>query len=198
MKKIILSLLFIVTTFTVTETKAQYNVVKINPISAGLHTASIAWEHTLNWNTSIQIGTSYTPAIEITSDLFDGDTLELSGNSNTFELRKYTKRNSPKGFYWGPYLRRQTITLKENNLSSSLSVSSVGAMLGGHFLIGGTVSLDMYLGLGLGSYSISTGDTFSDISDIIGAGNITTAAARYGFTVGIAIPTKLPRIGNYF
>jgi len=198
MKKIILSLVLIGTTLIATESKAQYNVIKINPLSAGLHTASIAWEHTINWNTSIQIGASYTPATEIISDVFDGDTLELTGNSNTFELRKYSKRNAPKGFYWGPYLRRQSITLTEENLSSSLSVSSVGVMLGGHFLISGTVSLDMYFGLGLGSYSISTGDTFSDISDIIGTGSVTTGAARYGFTVGIAIPTKLPRIGSYF
>ena len=198
MKKIILSLLLIGTTLIATESKAQYNVIKINPLSAGLHTASIAWEHTINWNTSIQIGASYTPPIEIISDVFDGDTLELTGNSNTFELRKYSKRNAPKGFYWGPYLRRQSITLTDENLSSSLSVSSVGVMLGGHFLISGTVSLDMYFGLGLGSYSISTGDTFSDISDIIGTGSVTTGAARYGFTVGIAIPTKLPRIGSYF
>jgi len=198
MKKLILSLLFIVTTFAVTETKAQHNVVKINPLSAGLHTASIAWEHTLNWNTSIQIGASYTPSVEIISSVFDGDTLELSGNSNTFELRKYAKRNSPKGFYWGPYLRRQIITLKDDNLTSSLSVSSIGMMLGGHFLISGSISLDMYFGLGLGTYSISTGDSFSDISDVIGTGSVTTGAARYGFTVGIAIPTKLPKIGSYF
>jgi len=198
MKKLILFLVLIGTAFTGTESKAQYNVIKINPLSAGLHTASIAWEHTINWNTSIQIGASYTPALEIVSSIFDGDTLELSGNSNTFEFRKYAKRNAPKGFYWGPYLRRQSITLKDDNLSSSLSVSSLGLMIGGHFLISGTVSLDMYLGLGLGSYSISTGDTFSDVSDIIGTGSVSTAAARYGFTIGIAIPTKLPRIGTYF
>ena len=77
MKKLILSLLFIVTTFAVTETKAQYNIVKISPFSAGLYTASIAWEHTINWNTSIQIGASYTPDVEIISEVFDGDTLEL-------------------------------------------------------------------------------------------------------------------------
>ena len=64
MKKLILFLVLIGTAFTGIESKAQYNVIKINPLSAGLHTASIAWEHTINWNTSIQIGASYTPAVD--------------------------------------------------------------------------------------------------------------------------------------
>ena len=198
MKKIILSLVLIGSAIMATESKAQYNVIKINPISIGLRTASIAYEHTINWNTSIQMGISYTPESELVSDYFNGDTLLLSGNSATFEFRKYTKRNTPKGFYWGPYLRRQSITLKDKKISNTLSVSSIGVMLGGQFLISGSVSLDMYLGLGLGSYSISSGTVYSDITDTIGDGSITTGAIRAGFTVGIAIPNRLPRIGSYF
>jgi len=185
MKKIILSLVLISTAFVATETKAQKNVIKTNILSPALYSGSISFEHAFNWAMSYEVGISYTPATEI-SNIYTNGVQELSGYSATIGLRKYRKKNAPDGFYFGPYLRHQNITLKEEDVSATITVSSAGIKTGYQFIINEVFSVDIFYGSGVGMYEISAAETLDDINSTFGSGKIVSGAATYGFNIGFA------------
>lgn len=191
MKKFILSLVLIGTAFIATETNAQKNVIKTNILSPALYSGSISFEHVFNWAMSYEVGVSYTPATDISNGYTDG-AVELSGYSATIGLRKYRKKNAPDGFYFGPYLRHQNITMKNVDVdldeddSATITVSSAGIKTGYQFIINEVFSIDIFYGSGVGMYEISASSTLDDINSSFGSGKIVSGAATYGFNIGFA------------
>ena len=145
MRKILLSLFIITVTFATTESKAQNNVIKTNILSPAFYSGSVSFEHAFNWAMSYEVGVSYTPATEISNSYIDGRQ-ELSGYSATIGLRKYKSKDAPDGFYFGPYLRHQNVTFKENNISAALTVSSAGIKTGYQFIINDVFAIDLFYG----------------------------------------------------
>ena len=185
MKKIILSLVLVGSAFIATETKAQKNVIKTNILSPALYSGSVSFEHAFNWAMSYDVGISYTPATIITNAYTNG-TVELSGYSATIGLRKYRKKNAPDGFYFGPYLRHQNITLTDEGDSASITASSAGIKTGYQFIINEVFSIDLFYGSGVGVYEISTADALDDINSTFGTGKLVSGAVTYGFNIGFA------------
>lgn len=185
MKKIILSFFIISTAFLTTEARAQKNVIKTNILSPAFYSGSVSFEHVFNWAMSYEMGVSYTPATDISNSYVDGRQ-ELSGYSATIGLRKYKNKEAPDGFYFGPYLRHQNVTFKENNISAALTVSSAGIKTGYQFIINEVFAIDLFYGSGVGMYEISASEVFGDITDVVGIGKIIYGAATYGFNIGFA------------
>lgn len=185
MKKSLSAILLIIACSVSSKSFAQYNVVKANIFSPAVYTGSLSFERVFNWGMSFDLGASYTPATDISNSYIDGRQ-EISGYSATIGLRKYTKMEAPDGFYFGPYLRHQSISFTENNIAATLNVSSAGVKSGYQFIIGEAFSIDIFYGSGVGMYDISASEVFGDITSLIGSGKVVSAAATYGFNLGFA------------
>ena len=183
MKKIIISMVFLIA--SVLEIKAQENVVKVNILSPFVYTGSVSFEHAFNWSTSYEFGFSFTPVTEVSGGYF-GTKQELSGFSATLGLRKYFAKDALHGLYYGPYLRHQSITLKADDISATISVSSAGLKLGYQFIIGEVFSIDLFSGTGIGMYDIGDSDGFAEATSILGSGKMVTSTITFGFNLGYA------------
>lgn len=163
----------------------RQNVVKIAPLGllAGFYTVS--YERVLSERFSGVLTVSifakdYTKLIAKYNDDPNADVtnavVKFSGFSIIPEGRMYFgKKGAPRGFYLGAFLPIQKFTLKasgdikfENELaannqrgkgSAEVSVTNVGlgVMIGAQGLIAGRVSIDPFLGVGLGYYALTGG-----------------------------------------
>jgi len=171
---------------------AQDNVVKVNIFSPLVKTGSFFYERKLNENSSLQLGllfTSWKP----------GDT-EVSGFAITPEYRFYLSERSdaPEGFYVGPFLRYQNLTLKAtytdynpdtgasytNTDEASLNTFGGGVVVGRQWLFKERFSLDVFLGPSYNSGTINTkGSTGTNSFD---PGPFDGFGVRTGVTFGLA------------
>jgi hypothetical protein len=181
MKKLILSLLFIVTSIGSTELKAQYSIIKtdLSLLNPTKH-QSIHFEHTINWNTSIEMGVG----------LFNDETEQISASHFCFTVRKYIKRNAPKGLYYGVYNSIESY----NIIDESFTVTNSLGILGYQFIIREFLTIDLW-----GGYGYSLVMPASGLSEIPSSlGNTPFTPLEYGLKIGFAIPRGIPSIGSYF
>lgn len=179
MKKLILLLVLIATAIVTTESKAQYNIIKtdLSLLNPGKH-QSIHFEHTINWNTSIEIGAA----------LFNDDIEQISASHLCFTVRKYVKRNAPKGLYYGIYNSIEAYSVKDEKFN----VFTTMATLGYQFIIRESLTIDLLTGY---RYSLF----FPGGLGVLPAYSGTTpfTPLEYSLRIGFAIP-KIPSIGSYF
>lgn len=172
------------------EVEERKNVIKVNYLSPILSTLSLFYERTIAPKTSLQLGLAYTSA-----SIGSGDSkTTLSGFAITPEVRFYfSEKGAPRGFFIAPFLRNQNFTLKSTgtafsgvNIDYKATYTSFGggAVIGGQWLFGGRVSLDVWGGpsYNAGTFKYEGGATESNftISGFNGFG------FRFGSTIGVA------------
>lgn len=154
------------------------NAIKVNIFSPIFRTGSFFYERALNEATSAQLGFFYT-GYKITDTKF-------SGYGITPEFRFYPSKNEDlKGFYLGPFLRYQSFSLTEDVTDSKGTFSAFGGglLIGGQFLFGNVVTLDIFIGPAYygGSTKVESGS-----EDAFDLGSFDGFGVRTGVTIGIA------------
>jgi hypothetical protein len=157
---------------------AQENAIKLNPLSAIVATGNIAYERAVSDKQSFQLGLYYT-GFKIT-------TTKFSGFGITPEYRFYLGREVLNSFYAAPYIRYQSLSLKETEFDSkaTLSLFGGGVVLGRQWVIGDSFTIDLFLGpnYSSGSVKVSTGDD----THFDGLGMFKGFGLRTGLTLGLA------------
>ena len=173
---------------------AQNNVVKVNVLSPLVKTGSFFFEHKLSESSSFEIGGLFT-------SWNIGDT-DVTGFAITPEYRFYlsSTKNAMEGFYVGPFLRYQNLTL--NNTSTytdfdsngnvitrtdeseaALNTFGGGVVVGHQWLFKQRFSLDTFLGPSFNGGSVSYKDNNNGTVD---PGSFDGFGIRTGLTFGIA------------
>lgn len=169
------------------------NVIKVNYLSPIVSTASLFYERVVGKNTSVQLGLAYTGA-----KVGAGDAkTSINGFYITPEFRYYaSKKGAPTGFFVAPYLRYQNLSLKVTTPADPFFGTSAtedkatfssfggGIVLGGQWLFGDRVSLEVFGGPAYNAGSIKTEGTASE--DDFSIGGIGGFGLRFGSTLGIA------------
>lgn len=183
MKKIIFVTLIVA--FSINAFAQKKNAIKINLLSFAALTGSGFYERSISDKTSLQMGLYYT-GISVSD-------VSYSGFGLTPEFRIYPKGEGFKGFYVGPFLRYQNFSLEfpyiDENLVSqdgkaSLSSFGGGVAIGGQFLLGGVVPLDLFVGPGYSAGNVSFDAGTED--DVTIAGFAGGLMFRVGLAVGFA------------
>ena len=155
------------------------NAIKVNIFSPIVRTGSFFYERALNEGASAQLGFFYT-GYKITDTKF-------SGFGITPEFRFYpSKKEDMKGFYLAPFLRYQSFTLEDEGLvvsKGTLSTFGGGLLIGGQFLFGDIVTLDIFIGPGYNSGSIKVD---SGNESAFSTGAFDGFGVRTGVTIGLA------------
>ena len=154
------------------------NAIKVNIFSPIVRTGSFFYERALSDGASAQLGFFYT-GYKVTDTKFTGFGI-------TPEVRIYPSKNEDiKGFYVAPFLRYQNFTLKDEVTASkgTLSTFGGGVLIGGQFLFGNIVTLDIFIGpaYNTGSIKVDSGSE-SDFS----TGAFDGFGVRTGVTLGLA------------
>jgi hypothetical protein len=162
------------------------NAVKINIFSPIVKTFSGFYERALGDAVSIQAGFFYTGTkVEDT---------KFSGWGVTPEFRLYPgKSEDLKGFYLAPFGRYSSFslsgkstdpaTLEEIDGKATLSTFGGGLLIGGQFLFGDIVTLDIFIGpkYGVSDIKVDAGE-----EDDFSLGSFDGFGVRGGVTIGIA------------
>lgn len=172
---------------------AQSTVVKANIFSPLVKTGSFFVEHRVGAHNSVQLGGLFTK-------WGSGDT-QLSGFALTPEYRLYLAANKPalQGFYVGPFVRYQHLTLSSSYESlddsgtltrdkaeAALNTLGGGVVVGHQWLFKQRFSLDMFLGPSYNGGTIKVKDTGSHTNTSFDAGVFHGFGIRSGVTFGIA------------
>lgn len=178
-----------------TSALAQNNVVKVNILSPIVKTGSFFYEHKLTDNSTLQLGALFT-------NWGSGDD-KISGFALTPEYRFYLSERStaPEGFYVGPFLRYQNLTLKStyDDISydnsgnptyrsqtdkASLNTFGGGVVVGRQWIFKERFSLDLFLGPSYNAGKVTT-ETSSG-RDTFDPGPFDGFGVRAGVTFGLA------------
>lgn len=161
------------------------NAVKVNIFSPIFRTFSGFYERALSDGASAQLGFFYTG--------YSVEDTKFSGWGLTPEFRLYPgKKEDIEGFYIAPFGRYtsfslQTPALDENNqefdAKATLSTIGGGLLIGGQFLIGDYVTLDLYIGPKYGASNIKVD---AGQEDDFSLGSFDGFGVRGGVTIGIA------------
>jgi hypothetical protein len=161
------------------------NAFKVNIFSPLVSSVSVFYERALSDATSAQLGFFYTG--------FKVSDTKFSGFGVTPEFRLYPgKSEDLKGFYLAPFIRYQSfkletpaldINLMEYTAKATFSSFGGGLLIGGQFLFGNIVTLDIFIGpsYNAGSVKVDVGSE-NDFS----LGSFDGFGARGGVTIGIA------------
>ena len=162
------------------------NAVKINIFSPIVKTFSGFYERALGDAVSIQAGFFYTGTkVEDT---------KFTGWGVTPEFRFYPAKNEDlKGFYLAPFGRYSSFSLsgtsidpatqEEIDAKATLGTFGGGLLIGGQFLFGDIVTLDIYIGP---KYSVSDITVDAGEEDDFQLGSFDGFGVRGGVTIGIA------------
>ncbi len=170
---------------------AQTNVVKVNILSPIVSTASFFFEHKVAEHRSLQLGALYTG--------WSSGNTRMNGFALTPEYRLYLSDDKPTlaGFYLGPFLRYQNLTLTmrseyadaDGNYGTqegkaALNTFGGGVVAGYQCLFKQRFSLDAFLGPSFngGSLRVTSGND----SQTFNPGPFTGFGVRSGLTFGIA------------
>ena len=152
------------------------NAIKVNLFSPILKTYNIAYERAINDGLSVNIGAFYTGVKR--------DDVSNTGFGIQPDLRIYPGKNeSLKGFYIAPFLRYMSFTAKEEILEvleTQTSVIGGGLLIGGQFIFGDIITLDMFIGPQYLSASTKIKSGSSAVEPILEG-----FLVRGGLTVGI-------------
>lgn len=165
---------------------AQSNIVKVNVLSPLVRTGSFFYEHKLNDASSLELGGLFTSWTVLGT--------KITGFAITPEYRFYLSANKPalQGFYVGPFLRYQNLTLKApyqayddngnattQTAEAALNTFGGGVVVGHQWVFRQRFALDTFLGP---SYN---GGTIKDKSTNGGSFD-TGTFDRFGLRAGIA------------
>jgi len=162
------------------------NAVKINIFSPIVKTFSGFYERALSDGASAQLGFFYTG--------YKVEDTKFSGWGLTPEFRLYPgKKEDLAGFYLAPFFRYSSFsletptvdpqTLQEIDGKATLSTIGGGLLIGGQFLFGDIVTLDLYIGPKYGSSDIKID---AGQEDDFSLGSFDGFGVRGGLTIGIA------------
>lgn len=172
---------------------AQSTVIKANIFSPLVKTGSFFVEHQTGAHSSVQLGGLFTK-------WGAGDT-NLSGFALTPEYRLYLSANKPalQGFYVGPYVRYQNLTLssvyeafddngnlRTDKAEAALNTLGGGVIVGHQWLFKRHFSLDMFLGPSYNGGTIKVKDSSSGTNTSFDAGVFNGFGIRSGVTFGLA------------
>ena len=171
---------------------AQDNVVKVNILSPIFGTGSFFFEHKLSASSSIQLGALFT-------NWNVDDNTNVTGFAITPEYRFYLSetKEALRGFYVGPFLRYQNLTLKYTDTfyngtntspqksEASLNTFGGGVLIGHQWIFKQRFSLDTFLGPSYNGGSVSyKNSSFNNGTD--DAGLFKGFGIRTGVTFGLA------------
>jgi hypothetical protein len=191
MKKFLLSAALLAG--TATASMAQSNTFKVNILSPLVRTGSFFYEHKLNEQSSIQLGGLFT-------NWSGGDT-KITGFAFTPEYRFYLsdEKKALRGFYVGPYLRYQNLTLSVDETytdgngnqvkgggKAALNTFGGGVVVGHQWIFKQRFSLDLFLGPSFNDGSIKVTERSTGYSESFDAGPFTGFGLRSGVTFGLA------------
>ncbi len=153
------------------------NAIKVNIFSPIVRTGSFFYERALSDGASAQLGFFYTG--------YKVSDTKFSGYGITPEFRFYPSRNEDmKGFYLAPFLRYQSFSLSDElNNEATFSSFGGGVLIGGQFLFGNIVTLDIFIGP---AYNSGSTKVKSGSADTFSLGSFDGFGVRPGVTVGIA------------
>jgi len=161
------------------------NAFKVNIFSPIVSSVSVFYERALSDAASAQLGFFYTG--------FKVSDTKFSGFGITPELRLYPGKNEDlKGFYLAPFVRYQsfkletaTIDISGMDYTAKASYSSFGGglLIGGQFLFGDLVTLDLFIGP---AYYAGTVKVDVGSEDDFSLGSFDGFGVRGGVTVGLA------------
>ncbi len=164
----------------------KQNAFKLNIFSPLVKTASVFYERALNDGTSAQLGFFYTGTKV-------GDS-KFSGWGITPELRLYPGKNPDlKGFYIAPFFRYKTYSIEapsidvitQQEITAKATFSSIGGglLIGGQFLFGDIVTLDLFIGPKYNSSKVTVDVGIEEDFDL---NYFEGFGVRGGVTLGIA------------
>lgn len=192
MKKILLAALL---TASATAANAQDNVIKVNILSPIVRTGSFFFEHKLSAASSFQVGGLFTKFSLGSGD----DKTGFSGFAITPEYRFYlsSSKEALEGFYVGPYVRYQNLTLKStySDYDSSgdpytakgeatLNTFGGGILIGHQWIFKQRFSLDTFLGPSYNSGTVKV--KMGSNSGSFDPGPFDGFGIRTGVTFGLA------------
>jgi opacity protein-like surface antigen len=176
-----------------TSALAQDNVLKVNIISPIVKTGSFFYERKLTDNSSLQLGLLFT-------NFKVSDEDQIMGFAITPEYRFYLseKTTALQGFYVGPFLRYQNLTVKTSYTDydtngnpsratdeTALNTFGGGMVVGRHWIFKERFSLDTFLGPSYNAGSVSNKSTSSG-TVTFDPGPFDGFGVRAGITFGIA------------
>ncbi len=185
-------------TRTSTLTTETPNLIKINPLSMFVRTASLSYERVLSDYTSIQLGVQYT--IPRKARIFGQDILGENGQLNRFsitpEFRYFPNGAAPTGFYIAPFLRyahssisgdiEKTINGELMKVAGKISqnVYSLGGVVGGQWIVGSNLSMEAYIGPYFSASNLTTSSNLAEEDYKIPVSASLPFWIRTGFTIG--------------
>ena len=184
MKKIsvLMIAVMLLTTLSIQSFGQKKNAFKINIFSPLVKTASVFYERALSDATSGQLGFFYTG--------YKVSDTKFTGFGITPEFRFYPSKNEDlKGFYLAPYARYQSFSLETTDdvtateAKATFSSFGGGLLIGGQFLFGNIVTLDIFIGPNYSSGSLKVD---SGTEDDFSLGSFDGFGVRTGVTLGIA------------
>jgi hypothetical protein len=172
------------------ETGTVDNVIKINPISIFVRTASVFYERKIGENKSIQLGLFYTN--------FTISDVTYKGFGITPEYRYYfSGEGAPSGWFLGPFIRYQRLTIENDYYDSftnttyqdeyTLDSFGGGVLIGKQWVFKSGVSVEFfagpnYLGGTAKAKSTNSGTSTVDVNSAFeGIGLRAGVTVGYGF-----------------
>ncbi len=157
----------------------QKTAVKLNLFSPIFKTGSFFVEHKIANPLSLQLGFLFTDA-----KLFED--FKVTGYALTPELRYYPQKNeSVKGFYIATFLRYRDwkISNVDSDAKGKINVITPGLLIGGQFIFGNFIVLDVFIGPNYNFYNLSVE---SGSEEDLEAGSLKGFGIRGGVCIGIA------------
>lgn len=143
---VILTALLVVPSFS-QDVSTEKNVLKVNTLSLFLGTGSLFYERGFTDMISGQLGVGYLH--------YSASSTSFGGLFLTPEVRFYLKNNAIDGFYLGPYLRYQNLSLKNDTDKGTLSSMGGGLSLGRQWITKSGFTMDLFFGGHYGSTKVS-------------------------------------------
>jgi len=163
------------------------NIIKTNVLSPVVKSFHLNYERAFTEKVSGQLGFMYFAGVKL------GDT-KLEGFAITPEVRLYPKGTALEGFFIGLSPRYQSYTLKLETTDvngnatvdkATLSAFGAGLVLGGQWIFGDIVSLEVYGGPSFNSGTVKV-ESGSSSEDNFNTGIGNGFGFRYGVTIGVA------------
>jgi hypothetical protein len=189
MKKISLLLVcFMFTTLMFAQSEKK-NIVKTNIISPLFRTFHLNYERAFTEKVSGQLGLMYFAGL-------DRNDTKFNGFAVTPEVRLYPKGTALEGFFLGLSPRYQSFKLEtttesfddngnpvKNTNKATLRSMGAGLVVGGQWIFGDIVSLELYGGPSFNSSKIKVESGSEDDFNTTGVGS--RFGLRFGLTVGV-------------
>jgi hypothetical protein len=172
---IILAAMLVAPSFS-QEVSTEKNVIKVNTLSLFLGTGSLFYERGLTDMISGQLGVGYLH--------YGASGTSFGGLFLTPEVRFYLKKNAIDGFYLGPYLRYQNLSLKNDLDKGTLSSMGGGLAIGRQWITKSGFTMDLFFG---GHYGSTKVKADAGGEEVFNVNAFKGFKPRIGFALGFAM-----------